>query len=165
MTPPFDLNLFDALLIGILVVFTVRGGVRGFLAEVTGLVGLFAGLWLAGRYYPRVGEVIRAWIGSSWSGTIAYALVLCGVLLAVSLVSRLLHSFLKMAYADWLNHLAGAVAGGIKGFVLSAVVVTLLGAFMGHAPFMRASRMAPPIQKAVTLVKTYLPTPPGLTWK
>lgn len=165
MTLPFDLNLFDALLIGILVIFTVRGGFRGFLAEVAGLVGIFAGLWLAGRYYPQVGEVIQGWIGSSWASTIAYVLVLCGVLLAVSLVARLLHSFLKMAYADWLNHLAGAVAGGIKGFVLSAVAVTLLSAFMGNAPFMRTSRMVPPIQKVMTLVKTYLPTPPGFTWE
>ena len=85
--------------------------------------------------------------------------VLCGVLIAVSLVSRVLHSFLKMAYADWINHLAGALAGALKGFALSAVLVALLGAIMGEAPFMRDSRMVPRIRDIVTQVKTHLPAP------
>ena len=49
MTLPFDLNLFDALLLGLIAVFTVRGALRGFLAEMAGLVGIVAGVWLAGR--------------------------------------------------------------------------------------------------------------------
>lgn len=81
------------------------------------------------------------------------------VLIAVSLVSRVLHSFLKMAYADWINHLAGALAGALKGFALSAVLVALLGAIMGEAPFMRDSRMVPRIRDIVTQVKTHLPAP------
>ena len=30
-----------------------------------------------------------------------------------------------MAYADWINHLAGAAVGGLKGFLICAVMVTL----------------------------------------
>ena len=159
MTLPFDLNLFDALLLGLIAVFTVRGALRGFLAEMAGLVGIVAGVWLAGRYYPAAGKLIHEWTASSWSNTIAYVVVLCGVLIAVSLVSRVLHSFLKMAYADWINHLAGALAGALKGFALSAVLVALLGASMGEAPFMRDSRMVPRIRDIVTQVKTHLPAP------
>lgn len=157
MTLPFDLNLLDLLLLALITLFAVRGAFRGLLEEVTGLVGILVGIWLAGRYYPPLGHAILGWTGFSWSDIIAYVLILCGALIAVSLVSRLLHSFLKMAYADWLNHLAGAAVGGAKGFVLSAVVVTLLGIFMGDAPFMRDSRMTPPIKDMVTLFKGHLP--------
>lgn len=76
----FDLNLFDALLLGLIAVFTVRGALRGFLAEMAGLVGIVAGVWLAGRYYPAAGKLIHEWTASSWSNTIAYVVVLCGCL-------------------------------------------------------------------------------------
>ena len=99
MTLPFDLNLFDALLLGLIAVFTVRGALRGFLAEMAGLVGIVAGVWLAGRYYPAAGKLIHEWTASSWSNTIAYVVVLCGVLIAVSLVSRV-HGSAHSGYRD-----------------------------------------------------------------
>ncbi len=157
MTLPFDLNMLDAILLTIIAIFTIRGAFRGLLEEVTGLVGILAAIWLAGRYYPEFGMIIQGWTASEWSNVIAYVLILCGTLIAVSILSRLLHSFLRMAYADWLNHLAGAVVGALKGVALCAIVITLLGMFMSRAPFLQESRIAPPIRELVTMFKGHLP--------
>ena len=129
MTLPYNLNILDVVLLAVLALFTLRGALKGFLDEVTGLVGLLCGIWLAGRYYSEVGRILSHYVHSEWVYVVGYVFVLCLVMLVISILSRALHSFLKLAYADWINHLAGAVIGGLKGLVLCAIMVFML--FMG----------------------------------
>ncbi len=160
MTLPYDLNILDVVLLAVLALFTLRGALKGFLDEVTGLVGLLCGIWLAGRYYGEVGRILSSHVHSEWVYVIGYVFILCLVMLAISLLSRALHSFLKLAYADWINHLAGAAIGALKGFVLCAITVTLLGYFLHDARIIRESKMIPPIKQVISIFKNTLP--PGL---
>ena len=160
MTLPYDLNLFDVILLAVLALFSLRGVLRGFLAEVTGLIGLLLGILLAGRYYGLVGDFLARSFASNWVYVVAYVLVLCVVMFLISMVSRLLHAFLKLAYADWINHLAGAGVGFLKGLIGSIIMVSLLGFFLADAPFYKQSQMVPYIKQASAYVKAMLP--PGL---
>ncbi len=160
MTLPYNLNILDVVLLAVLALFTLRGALKGFLDEVTGLVGLLCGIWLAGRYYGEVGRILSHYVHSEWVYVVGYVFVLCLVMLVISILSRALHSFLKLAYADWINHLAGAVIGGLKGLVLCAIMVTLLGYFLHDAKFVRESRMIPPIKQVISIFRDALP--PGL---
>ena len=87
----------------------------------------------------------------------AYVLILCMVMFVVSMCARALHSFLKMAYADWINHIAGAAVGGVKGFLICAVMVSLLTYFISDASFIKQSRMVQPIKELVVVFKQALP--------
>ena len=133
MTLPYDLNILDVVLLSVIALFTLRGALRGFLDEVAGLVGILGGVWLAGRYYGELGRIFSQYTTSQWVYIVAYVLILCMVMFVISMISRALHSFLKMAYADWINHLAGAAVGGLKGFLICAVMVTLLTYFINDA--------------------------------
>ena len=115
MTLPYDLNILDVVLLSVIALFTLRGALRGFLDEVAGLVGILGGVWLAGRYYGELGRIFSQYTTSQWVYIVAYVLILCMVMFVISMISRALHSFLKMAYADWINHLAGAAVGGGDG--------------------------------------------------
>lgn len=124
MTLPYDLNILDVVLLSVIALFTLRGALRGFLDEVAGLVGI---LW---RRLGSPGAIMASWAcifsqytTSQWVYIVAYVLILCMVMFVISMISRALHSFLKMAYADWINHLAGAAVGGLKGFLICAVMV------------------------------------------
>ena len=141
MTLPYDLNILDVVLLSVIALFTLRGALRGFLDEVAGLVGILGGVWLAGRYYGELGRIFSQYTTSQWVYIVAYVLILCMVMFVISMISRALHSFLKMAYADWINHLAGAAVGGLKGFLICAVMVTLLTYFINDADFIKKSRM------------------------
>ena len=147
MTLPYDLNILDVVLLSVIALFTLRGALRGFLDEVAGLVGILGGVWLAGRYYGELGRIY----------IVAYVLILCMVMFVISMISRALHSFLKMAYADWINHLAGAAVGGLKGFLICAVMVTLLTYFINDADFIKKSRMIQPIKETIVVFKQFLP--------
>ena len=142
MTLPYDLNILDVVLLSVIALFTLRGALRGFLDEVAGLVGILGGVWLAGRYYGELGRIFSQYTTSQW---------------VISMISRALHSFLKMAYADWINHLAGAAVGGLKGFLICAVMVTLLTYFINDADFIKKSRMIQPIKETIVVFKQFLP--------
>ena len=151
MTLPYDLNILDVVLLSVIALFTLRGALRGF------LVGIIGGIWLAGRYYGELGRIFSQYTTSQWVYIVAYVLILCMVMFVISMVSRALHSFLKMAYADWINHVAGAAVGGLKGFLICAVMVTLLTYFLNDADFIRKSRMIQPIKETIVVFKQFLP--------
>ncbi len=157
MTIPYDLNILDVVLLSIIALFTLRGGIRGFLEEVTGLVGILGGVWLAGRYYGALGTILAQYTASQWVYIVAYVLILCMVMFVISMCSRVLHSFLKLAYADWINHMAGAAVGALKGFLICAVTVSLLTYFISDADFIKTSRMVQPIKQLVVVFKQALP--------
>ena len=145
MTLPYDLNILDVVLLSVIALFTLRGALRGFLDEV------------AGRYYGELGRIFSQYTTSQWVYIVAYVLILCMVMFVISMISRALHSFLKMAYADWINHLAGAAVGGLKGFLICAVMVTLLTYFINDADFIKKSRMIQPIKETIVVFKQFLP--------
>ena len=120
-------------------------------------VGILGGVWLAGRYYGELGRIFSQYTTSQWVYIVAYVLILCMVMFVISMISRALHSFLKMAYADWINHLAGAAVGGLKGFLICAVMVTLLTYFINDADFIKKSRMIQPIKETIVVFKQFLP--------
>lgn len=158
MNLPMNLNYFDVVLLALLGVFAVRGAMRGFLDEVAGLVGLVAGVYAAGLFYTPLGQYMSPiFRESSWAFVLAYVLILIGVMLVVALIARVLHKVLKVAYADWLNHLAGAVAGGLKGLLACIIAVALLDFFLFEAPFVRDSRVAPVVREVTAYVKAAVP--------
>ncbi|MDL2307922.1 CvpA family protein, partial [Desulfovibrio sp. OttesenSCG-928-C06] len=76
--PPLDsINFLDLLLGGLLLVFAVRGLLRGLIAELTGLVGVVLGIAVAGNSHVHgwTVDVLHALLNdSAWSNLLAYLL-------------------------------------------------------------------------------------------
>ena len=51
----------------------------------------------------------------------------------------------------------GAAVGGLKGFLICAVMVTLLTYFINDADFIKKSRMIQPIKETIVVFKQFLP--------
>lgn len=160
MNLPLGLNIVDIILLAVLALFCLRGALNGLVKEMTGLVGLIFGIWLAGHFYGRVGQIFGGFSSSDWIYVVAYVFILVVAMLVVSIVARILHKILTIAYADWLNHLAGLFFGLVKGGVICAIMITVMGYFMPDTKSFNESRIVPVIQEAMTLFKDNLP--PGL---
>ena len=153
-----SINFLDAGLCVVFVLFTVRGLLRGMLRELAGLVGLFLGFILAGRFYPQLAPHLGSVISSpNIASTVAYALIFIGTMILVSLVAVLLHRFMTMTFTGWLDHLLGGAVGAAKGFFLCAVALAIMERLVPESPFLTESALAPHVAKATTLVRGYLP--------
>ncbi len=157
------LNYLDIAFVVIFLLFALRGGLRGFLEEIAGLVGLAAGIWLAFKFSIQVGDMLTAYIAPRAAPTVAFVLVFLGGMLVVGIAARLLRLTLKIAFAGWLDHLLGVAVGLLKGFLLCAVVAYAAAFFIPHFTTVRESIAYPYIldcvRESISYFNLALPQP------
>ena len=118
------MNGFDILFILVLAVGAWKGWSNGLLKEVLGLIGVFAGLYVAHLLYEQVGYQLAPHIGTSPSvaSIIAFALIWMGVPILLGVLGTLLTKLLEWAGLDSINNLGGLLISLVKYWLI-------LGAF------------------------------------
>lgn len=156
-------NYFDIAVLVLILAFGIRGGARGFVAEIAGLAGLAAGLVLARSFSAGAADALERYIAPSAAPTVAFVALVIGGMLAVGLCARLLRRVLDVAFAGWLDHLLGAAAGAAKGALLSAAVAWIAVLLAPQIPLVHESRAIPPlldfVRWAAEALKLSVPLP------
>lgn len=151
------INYFDVAVLCVLGLFALRGMVRGFVGEVSGLVGLLGGVWLSHRFYTQVAVHLTVITDTMWRNAAAYALIFIAVLIAVGLVARLLRAILTFSFVAWADKAAGLLLGAAKGVLICAVLLLLVQHFAGNAAFLRDSKVLPYLQSVIDQARTLIP--------
>jgi membrane protein required for colicin V production len=152
-----SINILD-LGIGILILlFLVRGLLRGFVYEVAGLIGLFLGLFLAGKFYPLLTPQFAGFIESPrWAASLAYGTILILALIFVGLCAAVFKRFVGLTFAAWLDNLLGLMAGALKGTFVCAIILALMQRFVPGSPFLENAFFPEYIGGFVTIAHTLL---------
>ena len=122
------MNGFDIFFIVVLIAGAWKGWTNGLLKEVLGLVGVFAGLYVAYLLYEQVGYQLAPHIGCSptISNIIAFALMWIGVPILLGLLGSLLTKLLAWAGLDSVNHLGGSLVCIFMYAILLGAVCNVL---------------------------------------
>jgi membrane protein required for colicin V production len=140
-----QLNWLDYMLIGLVLLSTVGGAVRGLIKEILPIVSLVLGLVVAYKLSPQLQPYALEW----WEGdTVAYifcfiiVFVLAWVLLG--LLGGLLYRLVKASAAGSLDKLFGMVLGLVRGVAVAVLIVVAMLAFLppDHAS-LQESMLAP----------------------
>lgn len=140
-----QVNYFDIAALVILLAFCIRGGARGFVAEMAGLAGLLVGLAVARSGASRFAETLSQHISPNAAPLVAFVLLLAAGMLVVGLLARVLQCVLKIAFAGWLDHLLGVGAGLLKGGLLCAVLAYLAVMLVPQFPVVAQAQTIPPL--------------------
>jgi len=136
---PVDWAIIAVLGLTVLVAF-----LHGFFVEVCSLVGLVAGILLAGQYYRQVAPLLGRLIHEPAAASgVAFLLLAFGVMLAAGIVGRVLRWILRRVGLGWADRLAGGVFGLIKGYVLVALAVAAIAAFFPREAWLEESQLVP----------------------
>lgn len=155
MTTVSVLDLGLALLV---LLFLVRGLLRGMIREVAGLVGIFLGLFTAGRFYPLVEPQFAGIIQNPrWSAGLSYAIIFALTLILVALAAAVLRRFMTMTFTAWVDNLVGALVGFLKGVLICAIVLALMHRFAPDSPFLKNAIIPPYIESLVNFAKSFFP--------
>ncbi|MEG2173215.1 MAG: CvpA family protein [Desulfovibrionaceae bacterium] len=152
-----SLNYFDIAVLCILSMFSLRGLIRGFVAEVAGVVAIIGGLWYARRSFMMVADYLTFIPDPTWRQIVAYVLIFLAIMLLVGIIARILRKVLEFSFVAWVDKLAGALTGAFKGLVICSVLLILVQAFLPDATFVRDSRVIPYLTAVMEQVKSYLP--------
>ncbi len=125
------MNLFDILIIIILLYCLVRGIFRGLLKEMSSLVGVLGGFYAAYTYYHEVGKLLNRWIADpNYVNILSFLLVFICVFLIISILGIIIKYILKIVFLGWVDRVFGAVFGILKGILIASVLLIVFTAFL-----------------------------------
>ena len=139
------MNALD-IIIGLILAYSlIRGVFRGLVVEIASIFGVFAGIYAAVFYYPYAAAYLGRWIAEAAYRNIASFIVIFGlVFIVVGILGVLIKYLLNIASLGWLDRLCGIAFGGIKGILISAVLLMALTAFLpSGTPMIKKSHLAP----------------------
>ena len=118
----------DALLLGVLLLSTLVGVVRGLVYEMLSVVGWFAAYFAAQWLTPEVAPYIPVGeSGSSLNHGAAFAITFVAALIVWGLAARLLRMLIRATPLSLLDRLLGAGFGFIRGMIVLLALATVIG--------------------------------------
>ena len=113
----------DLLIVGLVLVLTLRGIWRGFINDLSGLLGLVLGYFFAGPLAKYLDPFLEAFVeGPRLREGIANYLSLFVIYLTVVFLGKLATGLSKLVLLGWLNRLLGALSGFTKGILIASLV-------------------------------------------
>jgi len=138
------MNLFDCLLIAILVYSTIMAFVRGIILELFSLGGLIAGILLAAWNYHHVALLLARLIKTPAAAQIvAFLLIIIGVMVLCTLLGKALNHTAHAIGLGFSDRLLGAVFGFARGCLLGVAILMAVAAFLPQSQWIANSQLTP----------------------
>lgn len=122
-----EMNLIDILIWIVLLVFVVKGFMKGLVREVCSLLGLVLGGWAAFKYYPYLAESLRSVIRVPQHIALALSFLLIFLVLGLLfyLFGHLLTVVFKIMLLGGINRVGGVLFGLLEGAFLLCMLLYL----------------------------------------
>ena len=119
------MNILDIIILICLIPALIQGLIKGFISQAIALISLVAGVWASYRFAGVACEWLSQYIsGSEQVLRIAsFALIFILVILALSLVGKLLDKVIQIVMLGWLNKLLGGVFAVLKWVLILSLIV------------------------------------------
>ncbi|MBS4058737.1 MAG: CvpA family protein [Bacteroidetes bacterium] len=125
------MNYLD-IIIAVLLLFSAYNGYsKGLVIELASLAALILGVYVAILFSDVTGDFLSRYfeLHTKYLSIIAFMLTFVLVLIAVMLVGKLVEKFVDLLLLGFLNKLAGAVFGILKGALILSIIIFLLNYF------------------------------------
>jgi membrane protein required for colicin V production len=121
------MNLFDIIILAVLIFFALKGLFRGLVNEASSLTGLILGGWLAYRYYPLLAAPIRTvlHVPASIASFLAFMLLLLVTGIIAHIAGNIITTALKLVMLGSLNRLGGILIGAAEGTLLLSLLFSM----------------------------------------
>jgi len=108
-----------------------RGFQRGFIMEMSRLIALIAGVYLAARFSDLLSEYIYRNTDVTWDflPIVSFAVILVAVIVMVYFFGKMLGQVVRMAAMGWADKAAGALFGLARAALLVSLAMMMLGRF------------------------------------
>jgi membrane protein required for colicin V production len=124
------MNWLDAVILIAIIGFTVAAFRAGLIREVVTLVAVVVGVLIAGHYYDDLADDVLLFIKNDKAAKVIAFLSLFGsVALMGQLAALLMKQAVSILLLGWLDHLAGAAFGLLKGLVLVELFLMFFATF------------------------------------
>lgn len=123
------MNILDAIILLCLIPAVIQGLRKGFISQVFSVASIVVGVWAAGKF----NDVVMDWVSLHFKASeqlihiVSFAVILIVVILALSLLGKLIESIFKLAMLGWVNKLLGVVFSALKTILIVGLILSLIG--------------------------------------
>lgn len=155
------MNLFDILLLLIILVCFGAGLRSGLIKQVFSLTAIIGGVALGFFFYEPLGAILlekKIIAEPKIADILGFLIVACLAYMLIHYLSHFLTDLLEKIKMGWFNHLLGGALGFIIGLLLCYLVVTGIKQFVDEdAPFIKNSVLAPKIVTGYNIIREQAP--------
>jgi len=129
------MSWIDLVLALVIASSVLTGFAAGFARVAVGFAALVVGMLCGFWFYGIVAAYVIDYVTSpAIANLIGFFVILIGVLILGAIIGRILAKFFKWVGLSWLDRLLGGAFGIVRGFLIAAVIVTVLLAFSPSPP-------------------------------
>ena len=123
------MNWLDIIIFLVLIGGVVSGYKNGFVGELASLAGLILGIWGAVKFGGWTAGLLEN-MGLSFSlmPVVAFLITFLIITIIMQIVAGLVNNLLESISLNWINKLAGIVAGLVKAVLFSSVILLVISA-------------------------------------
>jgi membrane protein required for colicin V production len=140
------MNWLDVAIVIAIAWFTFAAFRAGIIREVVTVIAFVVGVLAAGFYYDDLAENVLLFIDDDTAANVTAFVVLFGAMvLGGQLAAILLKQMAGLFFLGWVDHLAGAALGLLKGLILVEVFLILFTTYpyLGLDSTIRGSAIVP----------------------
>ena len=154
----FQLAGFDFVIIGIMLLLTIRGFWVGFLRQITTLVALLLGYIISGQYhdklFPFLREVTENPQAVFWT---SYVILFAITYVVIMLMGKVLAKVVELTLAGWFDKLLGGALGAVKAVILIVLLnMVLSGVLAPENKMLRNCYLSPYLQQATEIFQSFI---------
>lgn len=125
------INILDIILLIPLMVFAWNGFKKGLIIEVASLIALILGLYMAFFFSDYAAQMLNDLftLEQKYIAVFAFIVTFIVVLFIVITVGKVVQKFVDILLLGFLNKLAGAVFGILKGALLLSIFIFIINYF------------------------------------
>jgi len=124
----------DVIILGVAGTSILFGLVRGAIRTVFSIVGVVVGFLIATRESGAVGVVLSNWMPERTAAVTGFLFVFLGIAIVFALVAWLLRKLLEGLSLSWIDRIAGAAFGFLRGALIVGVVALVFEALEVDVP-------------------------------
>lgn len=152
------MNWLDVVIVMTIVAFTVTAYRAGLIRELVTLIGMIAGIVIAGHLYDNLAREF----GEPGDATLAisFFILFGSVYLIAQICAYVMKRAASLVMLGWLNHIGGAFFGFLKGLLVVEVALLVFAAYpgLGMDGAVEGSALAPLFVEDVDFVLILLPS-------
>jgi membrane protein required for colicin V production len=130
------MNVVDMVVVGLLIVNTILGAVRGFALQAFKLASIVLAIWLAHRFSKEFAEAVGEWL--EWPllqrQALGWVVIGAGVYLIMLTIGHYARGLLQRLRMGGADRALGALLGGLKALVICLVVLHVVTAIVSVPP-------------------------------
>ncbi len=120
-----SINWLDIVIIIMFVGTFVLGCLNGIIKSLTMLIGLGLGIFIAGKTYETTASWFYFIKDERWAQVAGFVVVLLIIVVAVSIIGKIISAALESLDIKWVDRLVGGLAFSISALLLVGTILTL----------------------------------------